>query len=95
MPTQEILNVVKNLVKENHKMIALKKKIDKKKTGSFWSFGGKENVVTEEEISNLKKFYDENFSDEALNINNVISKPENYVLYQLSIQFEKVNLKKI
>ena len=74
--------------------MALKRKIDKKKTSSFWSFGSKENNITEEEISNLKKFYDENFSDEALKIKNLISKPEDYVFYKLTIQFERVFYKK-
>lgn len=94
LPIPEILTIVKNLVKEHHKSMSLKKKIDKKKANSFWSFGSKENDITEEEISNLKKFYDENFSDEALNIKNLISKPENYVFYKLTIQFEKVFYKK-
>lgn len=91
---EEILPWVKNIVKniqKDQKIQSLEQQKIKENQGWFGGWWGQQKtadeLITSEERENWNKLFEENFSEEALNMPNVIRPPE-YVWFKLEFRMQ-------
>lgn len=84
-----VKEVVKNVQKEQKiSQIELKKQKEAKGWfGGWWGGAGEKTEITKEEKGEWEKFFEDNFSEEALNMPSII-KPIDYVWFQLEFRLE-------
>ena len=94
---QEILfTLVKDIIKENQKEEKIKEIEQLKKKEKRGYFGGffqkstnnEEDLISEEERDKMDKFFEENFSEEKINMSDVL-RPMEYVWFCLEFQLEQ------